>query len=259
MAVDDALRIASGARGVAHGRGLAFVEHWPGVAGLRGGQHLLVGGGLPEGTGVPGTGHHDVLDGGELVLDPGQQRHQRGVDDDHLVLGVIDHVGELLGEQAEVQGVQDRPHSGDGQVRLQVGLVVPQEGAHPIAVAHPDGLERLGQSLGSLGHLGERGLGELAGRAGDGDHLAVAVDLLAVAENATHQQRRILHRTQHDRPSPVLLRTSEPPDERAYRPPRPVTGTTLAPGGCRWWTVGSVGAGPPFGPPRRRPVSPTPL
>ena len=35
-----------------------------------------------------------------------QQPEQRAVDEDHLVLGVVDDVGELLGEQADVEGVQ---------------------------------------------------------------------------------------------------------------------------------------------------------
>ena len=94
----------------------------------------------------------------------------------------------------------------DAQIGLEVGLVVPQEGPHPVAVADPQALEGLGQLLGPGGHLGEGGLDGLARRSDDGDHPAVAVDLLAVAENATHQQRSILHGTEHDRPSPVPLR-----------------------------------------------------
>jgi hypothetical protein len=143
-----------------------------------------------------------VLHRGQLVPHPGQQGDQHGIDDDDLVLGVVDHIGQLFGEEAQVQRVQYRAHGGDAQVGLEVGLVVPQERTHPVTVAHPDPLQGPGQSLGAVGDLGEGGLDGLAGRTGDGDHPALAIDLLAVAENATHQQRCILHGTQHDCPSP---------------------------------------------------------
>ena len=99
--------------------------------------------------------------------------------------------------------MEDRPHPRDGQVGLEVGLVVPQEGAHPVAVADPDRPRALAsRSARSATSVNEASI-DLAGRAGDGDHLAVAVDLLAVAENPTHQQRSILHGAEHDRSSPV--------------------------------------------------------
>src|ERR1700683_4456255 len=59
----------------------------------------------------------------------------------------------------------------------------------------------LAQPLGALRHRGERRFGGLPGRAGDGDHLTVAVDVLPVAEHPTHQQRGVLHGAQHDRSS----------------------------------------------------------
>ena len=60
------------------------------------------------------------------------------VDDDDLVLGVVHDVGELLGEEPDVERVQHRPHGRDGQVRLEVLLVVPGEGAHPVVGPTPE-------------------------------------------------------------------------------------------------------------------------
>ena len=99
---------------------------------------------------------------------------ERAVDDDDLVLGVVDDVGELLGEQPDVEGVQDRAHGRHGQVRLEVALVVPAERPHPVARTHPEPPERRRQLLGPAGHLGERRRPVAVGL--DGDHLAVAVD-----------------------------------------------------------------------------------
>ena len=101
-----------------------------------------------------------MLDRLALVADPGEQRGDRAVDDDHLVLGVVHHVGQLLGEQPDVEGVEHRPHRGDRQVGLEVLLVVPGEGAHPVAGADAEPAQGRGQPLGARRHLGE---GRLAG------------------------------------------------------------------------------------------------
>ena len=79
-----------------------------------------------------------VLDGGQLMADLGQQRAIEAIDDDHLVLGVVDHVGQLLGEQPDVEGVQHRAHAGHGQVGLEVMLVVPSKRSDPIAGTDPE-------------------------------------------------------------------------------------------------------------------------
>ena len=111
VAVDDPLRVAGRAGRVAHGRGLALVELRPVVTGLLGAEQLLVGEGLTEAVGVARARHHDVLDGrgsGRVT------RASRGDDEASTmitcVLGVVDDVGQLLGEEPEVEGVQHRPH-----------------------------------------------------------------------------------------------------------------------------------------------------
>ncbi len=199
VAVDDSLGIARGPRRVAHGRGLPLVELGPVVARLLPRQQLLVGQGLPERGGVALAHHHDVLDRGQLVADPGQQPGDGGVHDDDPVLGVVDDVGELFGEEPQVEGVEDRAHGGDREIGLEVGLVVPEEGADPVRVSDPEPAERLGQPLGPPGHLGEGGGDRLALGPDDGHDPAVRVDRLAVAEDPADQQRAVLHGAEHRR------------------------------------------------------------
>ena len=54
--------------------------------------------------------------GGDLLV----ERQERAVDEDHLVLGVVDDVGQLIGEQPDVEGVQDPPGARRGEVQLEV-------------------------------------------------------------------------------------------------------------------------------------------
>ena len=118
VAVDHALRVARRAGGVAHGGGVALVEIGPRERVVRGVEqlvvqvHLLAAGPQRVEVGARGvrTGDQHVLDGlegGQLL---GEQVDQGVVDDDDLVLGVVRDVGELLGEQPDVQGVQHGAH-----------------------------------------------------------------------------------------------------------------------------------------------------
>ena len=59
-----------------------------------------------------------------------EQAEQRAVDEDHLVVGVVDDVGELLGEQPDVQRVQHAPGARRGEVQLEVAGRVPRERRH---------------------------------------------------------------------------------------------------------------------------------
>ena len=53
--------------------------------------------------------------------------------------------------------MEHRAHGRNGQIGLQVGLVVPQERADPVRVADAQTAEGLGQLLGPAGHLGVGG------------------------------------------------------------------------------------------------------
>ena len=54
------------------------------------------------------------------------------------ILGVVDDVGELLGEEADVERVEHRAHARDGEVGLEVLLGVPQN----VATRSPDSMPR---------------------------------------------------------------------------------------------------------------------
>jgi hypothetical protein len=66
-----------------------------------------------------------------------EQRQQRPVDDDGPVFRVVDDVRDLPGGEPDVDRMQHRAHARHGVVRLQVSLVVPAEGADPVAGADP--------------------------------------------------------------------------------------------------------------------------
>ena len=193
--VDDALGVAGGAARVTHGGGGALVELGPFEARLLGGQEALVGERLAEGRGVALPRHDDRLDRLEVVLDGGQQRDQRRVDDDHAVLGVVDHVGQLLGREADVQGVQDGAHGREWRDTPRDGPGCSSRRCPPGRRHGPQALQGLGQLLRPGRHLGEGGRA-VAARL-DGDHRAVAVHLLPVPEDVADQEGCVLHRALH--------------------------------------------------------------
>ena len=106
------------------------------VKGARSGilEQVLVAHSVRQFPHVPIAHHHvtgDALEaGGELL----QHGDERVIDEDHLVLGVVDDVGELLLEQADVERVQDRADTGDREIQLEMALVVPRERPHAIAL-----------------------------------------------------------------------------------------------------------------------------
>ena len=135
VAVDDTLRVARGAARVAHARRLILVARWGEIHRRCIGEQLLV------------IVHGDALDGGQLAgdvvdhhqvayrLEGRQQWREQGqhrlVDEDDLVGGMIDDVGELFGEQPHVQRVQDAAGARGGKVQLEVAGAVPSERGHP--------------------------------------------------------------------------------------------------------------------------------
>ena len=89
----------------------------------------------------------------ELRRELGQRLDQRAVDEDHAVSRVVDDVDDLLGEQADVQRVQDGAVGGHRHVELEVALGVPGERRHPVAALHPEALEHAPEAVDALGHL----------------------------------------------------------------------------------------------------------
>ena len=83
---------------------------------------------------VRGVGEdHVALDGRQLVLQLLHQRHEGQVEEHQPVFGVIDDVGDLLGEQARIDGVIDRADAGDAVPGFQMPPGVPGERRDAVA------------------------------------------------------------------------------------------------------------------------------
>ena len=165
---------------------------------LGGGQQLLVvvhalaGGQLDVGAVVD----HDVVpDGLELLHQRPEQRQQRAVDEDDLVLGVVGDVDQLLGEQPDVERVQDATGARRGQVQLEVAGRVPAERRHPAVGAHAQGVEDGRQPAYPLGPVRDRRR-RLAGRARGDDRLVPEV-LLGPVEDVRQREGAVLHESEH--------------------------------------------------------------
>ena len=75
--------------------------------------------------------HHQMPNRLERGQQRAQQRHQRVVEKDHLVFGMVHDVGDLFREQAQVDGVQHPARARGGEVQLEMTGGVPGEGADP--------------------------------------------------------------------------------------------------------------------------------
>ena len=187
--VDDALGVARGAARVAHRGGRVLVRDVE-VDRLGVGEQRLV----VEDPRVVGdlvvaavVHDHDVLDRRHRVDELPQQRQHRAVDEDDLVLGVVGDVGQLLGEEPDVERVQDPAGARRGEVELQVALGVPAERADPAVGADAEGVEDAAQLAGALRPLRVGRPGDAAGVVGD--DRPVAVVLLDVPEDRVDRSR----------------------------------------------------------------------
>ena len=89
--------------------------------------------------------HQNVPDGRGVVEHLRQQRDERVIHDDRVVLGMVGDVAELGGVEPQVEGVQHRAHGGDGEVGLQVLGVVPHQGGDPLIAGHAEAAQRTGE------------------------------------------------------------------------------------------------------------------
>ena len=140
MAVDDALRVARRAGRVAHARPRAFSSSSrPG----EGAGRSAAAAPRSAGRRAAARRHRHVAAStitcstvsrwGRSFSSSG---HERVVDEDDPVLGVVDDVDELLREEPDVHRVEHRAHAGHREVELEVPAGVPGEGGDPVARAH---------------------------------------------------------------------------------------------------------------------------
>ena len=80
----------------------------------------------------------------------------RVVEEDHLVLAVVHDVGELFGEQPQVEGMGHPAGAWRGEVELQVASRVPSEGGHPAVITDAQVVQYTAQAAGSFTPLAVR-------------------------------------------------------------------------------------------------------
>ena len=196
VAVHHTLRVTSGAARVTHRGAGVLADLRVVVAARLGGQKLVVvEKAVAQRRGVARTFDDDVLHGGELVAHAGQQWRDGCVDDDDTILGVVDDIRQLLGEQPNVERVQHGAHARNSEVCLHMGLVVPHERADAITGLHAQAGQRRSQLIGAGSDLSERALHVrgIAFLTGERDDLAVGVNLPAVLEDGQQGQLVVVH------------------------------------------------------------------
>ncbi|CAM5741430.1 hypothetical protein SHIRM173S_08758 [Streptomyces hirsutus] len=107
---------------------------------------------------------------------------ERPVDEEDVVRGVVDDVGEVVREETVVDRVQDPPRAGHGHVQLQVALRVPSETPHPGAGGDAQVIQHSGEASDALGDVAV-GSGHRAAQLGRGDVFAAEPVLHAVHEH----------------------------------------------------------------------------
>lgn len=153
---------------------------------------------FPAAAGGHRAEDEDRLHGVEAVPDGLQRPEQIRVDQHHPITGMVDRVGELLGREPVVPGVQHRAHARHCEVGLQVPAGVPGQAEHSVARADAE----IAQHGDEPTHpVTELGVGEplVAGRR-PGDHLPVGEDPFGAPEQPRHQQLPVHHQPVHGVP-----------------------------------------------------------
>ena len=190
--IQHALGVAGGARRVAQRRAGLLIAQGPGEAVALAGHQRLVGLDpadplqVHRAQRVGITQRHPVPHAGARRRNGAHQRRERGVEQHHLVVGVVDDVGQLLGVQARVAGVHDHAAARHGVVRLQVAVVVPGQRPHHAAGAQAQRLQSVGKLPGAPGHVGKPVAVQAAVGVARND-LLIAVLVLTVFEDGRNQ------------------------------------------------------------------------
>ena len=153
MAVEDALRIARRARGVAHAGGGVLIERLPGEATIGFVKPFLIGDDIRQGRlrHVRLVGQHDhLLQRFDRAGDLLEQRHECQVDEDRFVLGIVHDPDDLLGKEAWIERMIDRPDSHDAVPGLDVARGIPGHCRDAVAKPKTVMLQPLGDLQGAM-------------------------------------------------------------------------------------------------------------
>ena len=143
-------------------------------------------------------------------------RQQVEVDEDHLVLGMVGDIGDVLGRQPRVERVQHRADAGNAEIELEMAIGVPGDGADPVAELDAQPLQRLGQLLGALARVP---VAVAVDRPLDRARHDLDVGIVGGGEvdDLRNQQRTVLHQAEHGVSSVTLAARNE--------------------GFCDWWAA----------------------
>ncbi len=204
MAVDDALRIARGTRGVAHRGRVALVERRPLDRVRRAGEEILVADDRRERRrGQRAVPHDDVVaDARELLRMRLECRHERVVDEQHAVLRVVHDVADLLREEPDVDRVEHGARRRHAEVELQVAVRVPRERADAIARPDAERPERVGEPGRPPCDVAVGVAEDAAG--GARRHRALGIERPRPLEDGRDRELRVHHQSAHR----ALLRKS---------------------------------------------------
>ena len=137
MGVFHALGVARRTGGITETGRRVFIQLRPVKAPIFGGDQLIIEqdalnlfcNGL-----VTGAHHDNMADTRNMSAKLGHRRNKGGVDEKHLILGMIDDVDQLLGFQARINRVADIPGTRDGKIDFKVPPVVPGNGSTACAL-----------------------------------------------------------------------------------------------------------------------------
>ena len=215
VGIDHALRVAGRAGGVAHAGGGVLVEVAPGEIVVRR-EPLLIGLNFERRRRhVRGVGQHDhPLDRRDAVADLLHDRQEARVDEEQPVLGIVDDPGDLLGEEARIDGVVDGAEAEQAVPDLHVAPMVPGERRGTLAELEPVRIEPLCHPERSRA---QRPIVGAVNRPFDRarDDLALAMMLCRVIDQLVAKQRPILHQPAHR--SLPFLGMDTPPSRLAWQ------------------------------------------
>jgi hypothetical protein len=108
---------------------------------------------------------------------------------------MVHDVGELFGEQTDVERVQNAPGAGRGEVQLEVASGVPPERRHPPVLGDAQVVEHPTQPPRALGPLAVGLVLEPSGSGGRDSLLGI--QMLGPPEEVRQCERVVLHQTLH--------------------------------------------------------------
>jgi hypothetical protein len=126
----------------------------------------------------------------------GDQRQEGEVEEQHLVFGVVGDVGDLVGVQARVDGVQHRARARHRVVQLHVAVAVPGQRGHAVAHLDAQTRQRVGHAARTRGQFLVGGAVDVAFDPARHD-LAFGVVPFGVNDEGRNQQRLLHHLAKH--------------------------------------------------------------